>query len=189
ARGQSGAAPGAADPRRGADRGIGRGRGGDRGVRRADRAASGASADRPPPELADRAERPRRSAARAGGRLYLPRAPAGDRTAARHRPLPVRRAVLPVALAANAAGGAVVSGRRLGCAGLIVGGRLHGVSAILEPGRITAICGPNGAGKSTLLQCLAGVLAPDAGEVLLDGAPLPSGRARARRVGYLPQTG
>lgn len=82
-----------------------------------------------------------------------------------------------------------MSGRRLGCAGLIVGGRLHGVSAILEPGRITAICGPNGAGKSTLLQCLAGALAPDAGEVLLDGAPLPSGRARARRVGYLPQTG
>jgi iron complex transport system ATP-binding protein len=67
--------------------------------------------------------------------------------------------------------------------------RLVDVTASLEPGRITAICGPNGAGKSTLLQCLAGLIAPDGGEVLLDGAPLPHGRERARRIGYLPQTG
>ena len=67
--------------------------------------------------------------------------------------------------------------------------RLAGVGAVLEPGRITAICGPNGAGKSTLLQCLAGLIGPDAGEVRLDGAPLPHGRERARRIGYLPQVG
>jgi iron complex transport system ATP-binding protein len=72
---------------------------------------------------------------------------------------------------------------------LTVAGRLAGVDAVLEPGRITAICGPNGAGKSTLLQCLAGLIAPDAGAVLLDRAPLPSGRERARRIGYLPQVG
>ena len=73
--------------------------------------------------------------------------------------------------------------------GLTVQGRLDGVSAALEPGRITAICGPNGAGKSTLLQCLAGLIEPDEGGVLLDGAPLPGGRERARRIGYLPQVG
>ena len=67
--------------------------------------------------------------------------------------------------------------------------RLAGVGAVLEPGRITAICGPNGAGKSTLLQCLAGLIGPDAGEVRLDGAPLPHGPERARRIGYLPQVG
>ena len=72
---------------------------------------------------------------------------------------------------------------------LTVQGRLDGVSAALEPGRITAICGPNGAGKSTLLQCLAGLIEPDEGGVLLDGAPLPGGRERARRIGYLPQVG
>ncbi len=66
--------------------------------------------------------------------------------------------------------------------------RLHGVTATLHPGRITAICGPNGAGKSTLLQGLAGLLAPEGGQVRLAGAPLPSGRERARRIGYLPQT-
>lgn len=67
--------------------------------------------------------------------------------------------------------------------------RLDGVSVTLEPGRITAICGPNGAGKSSLLQCLAGLLRADGGEVLLDGAPLPQGRERARQMGYLPQVG
>ena len=72
---------------------------------------------------------------------------------------------------------------------LTVAGRLSEVSASLEPCTITAICGPNGAGKSTLLQCLAGLLAPGPGGVTLDGAPLPHGRERARRIGYLPQVG
>ena len=72
---------------------------------------------------------------------------------------------------------------------LTVAQRLADVTASLEPGRITAICGPNGAGKSTLLQCLAGLIKPDGGEVLLGDAPLPHGRERARRIGYLPQTG
>jgi iron complex transport system ATP-binding protein len=72
---------------------------------------------------------------------------------------------------------------------LTVAGRLAALEVALEPGRITAICGPNGAGKSTLLQCLAGLIAPDAGAVLLDRAPLPGGRERARRIGYLPQVG
>jgi iron complex transport system ATP-binding protein len=72
---------------------------------------------------------------------------------------------------------------------LTIAQRLTDVAASLVPGQITAICGPNGAGKSTLLQCLAGLLQPDGGEVLLDGAPLPHARERARRIGYLPQTG
>lgn len=72
---------------------------------------------------------------------------------------------------------------------LALAGRLDAVSASLRPGEITAICGPNGAGKSTLLTALAGLLTPASGEVQLDGAALPSGRERARKIGYLPQTG
>lgn len=72
---------------------------------------------------------------------------------------------------------------------LTLTGRLEALSARFAPGTITAICGPNGAGKSTLLQCLAGLIAPERGDVLLDGAPLPRGRERARRIGYLPQVG
>jgi len=75
--------------------------------------------------------------------------------------------------------------------GLILPGRLDGVGFALRPGEVTAICGPNGAGKSTLLQCLAGLLAPAHGAVLLDGAPFAAQapRARARAIGYLPQHG
>jgi len=75
---------------------------------------------------------------------------------------------------------------------LRLGGKpvLDGVDAALVPGQVTAVLGPNGAGKSTLLACLAGLRRPDAGGVRLDGAPLASlaARARARRIGYLPQS-
>ncbi len=70
-------------------------------------------------------------------------------------------------------------------------GRLEAVSLALEPGRITALCGPNGAGKSSLLQCLAGLLEPDSGSVMLDESALRAlhPRARAQAIGYLPQDG
>jgi iron complex transport system ATP-binding protein len=63
--------------------------------------------------------------------------------------------------------------------------RLHGVTARFAPGQMTAICGPNGAGKSTLLACLAGLLAPDSGRIDPELPP----QARARQLGYLPQSG
>lgn len=74
---------------------------------------------------------------------------------------------------------------------LSVPDRLHSVSAAMRPGEVTAICGPNGAGKSTLLACLAGLLAPASGKVLLDDAPLAAmrPRERARAIGFLPQDG
>ena len=37
---------------------------------------------------------------------------------------------------------------------------------------VVALIGPNGCGKSTLLRVLAGLIAPDAGSVTLDGDPL-----------------
>lgn len=46
---------------------------------------------------------------------------------------------------------------------------LLGISAEIEPGKRIAIVGPNGAGKTTLLQVIAGVLAPDRGEVQVYG--------------------
>lgn len=57
-----------------------------------------------------------------------------------------------------------------------------------EPG-LTAVIGPNGAGKSTLLAVLAGLVKPEVGAVLLDGAPIAAfeKRALARRRAYLPQ--
>ena len=73
---------------------------------------------------------------------------------------------------------------------LSLSGRLDDVSAALQPGQITAIVGPNGAGKSSLLACLAGLLEPDSGSVMLGDIPLASlaPQARAQAIGYLPQS-
>lgn len=51
------------------------------------------------------------------------------------------------------------------------------------------VIGPNGSGKSTLLRIAAGALAPERGDVLLDGKPLAGWerRSAAKRLGYLPQ--
>ncbi|USI71440.1 ABC transporter ATP-binding protein [Sphingomonas morindae] len=71
------------------------------------------------------------------------------------------------------------------------GGRLvlEDIDLAFPAGRVTALLGPNGAGKSSLLGCLAGLIAPTSGAVTLDGAPLARlpRRARARRIGLLPQ--
>ncbi|MEU9641217.1 sugar ABC transporter ATP-binding protein [Streptomyces sp. NPDC048188] len=49
---------------------------------------------------------------------------------------------------------------------------LRDVCLELFPGEVHALAGENGAGKSTLIKTLAGVHRPDAGQVLLDGAPV-----------------
>ena len=73
---------------------------------------------------------------------------------------------------------------------LSLANRLSCVTAAIRPGEVTAICGPNGAGKSTLLACLAGLLEADTGQVSLGGQAIAdlTAEARARAIGYLPQT-
>jgi putative ABC transport system ATP-binding protein len=65
---------------------------------------------------------------------------------------------------------------------------LRGASVAVRAGEIVAIMGPSGSGKSTLLHCLAGIFAPDEGEVLFDGqrvnAMSEADRTRLRRTAF-----
>ena len=49
---------------------------------------------------------------------------------------------------------------------------LHDATLACRPGAVTVLLGPNGAGKTTLLRLLAGLYAPTAGRVQLDGQAL-----------------
>ncbi|HET7540876.1 MAG TPA: sugar ABC transporter ATP-binding protein [Polyangiaceae bacterium] len=61
---------------------------------------------------------------------------------------------------------------------------LSGVSLEVRAGEVLALMGENGAGKSTLMKVLGGVLAPDAGEIAIDGAPVTlNGVRSAKRHG------
>src|SRR5262249_24549277 len=61
---------------------------------------------------------------------------------------------------------------------------LDGVDCSVRSGEGCAVVGQNGAGKSTLMAILSGALAPDAGEMRLDGALYaPRQPLDARRAG------
>ncbi|WP_433539047.1 ABC transporter ATP-binding protein [Micromonospora sp. CA-249363] len=72
---------------------------------------------------------------------------------------------------------------------------LRGASIAVDAGEIVAVMGPSGSGKSTLLHCLAGILVPDAGEILFDGARIDTLAETARsslrrdRFGFVFQFG
>jgi manganese transport system ATP-binding protein len=64
---------------------------------------------------------------------------------------------------------------------------LEGVSLEVPVGRVTGLIGMHGSGKSTLFKTIMGMVRPDRGSVLLDGA----GPAAARKqglIGYVPQS-
>ncbi|WP_128381456.1 sugar ABC transporter ATP-binding protein [Streptomyces cavernae] len=64
------------------------------------------------------------------------------------------------------------------------------VSFEVERGEVLALVGENGAGKSTVLSLVTGLLAPDSGRVVYDGAPVRAWsphRARAAGIGSVQQ--
>ena len=63
------------------------------------------------------------------------------------------------------------------------GGRsvLKGVDLSVRAGEFLVVLGPSGAGKSTLLRCVNGLVQPDGGRILIDGAEYKSGGRREER--------
>ena len=81
----------------------------------------------------------------------------------------------------------------LNCKGLDL--RIAGIRVVddlnlaVQPGEFWGLLGPNGIGKTTLLKCLAGLVEPAAGQVLLESRPileLPR-KLLARHLGMLQQ--
>jgi putative ABC transport system ATP-binding protein len=72
---------------------------------------------------------------------------------------------------------------------------LRGADLTVAAGEIVAVMGPSGSGKSTLLHCLAGILVPDAGEVLVGEERIDTldetrrSELRRRRFGFVFQFG
>ena len=67
---------------------------------------------------------------------------------------------------------------------------VDGFNLVFETGRITALLGRNGAGKTTTFLMIAGIVRPDAGDVLLEGESvrdLPSYERSRKGLIYLPQ--
>ncbi len=82
--------------------------------------------------------------------------------------------ILVAGLTKSYAGRRVVSSVRLG----------------VRPGEIVGLLGPNGAGKTTIFYMIVGLVAPDAGQVFLNGREVTDQPMymRARRgISYLPQ--
>lgn len=103
-----------------------------------------------------------------------------DAAARREMPGPGGRAIpLPGAATIRLAGVAVQRGTR----------RLAYPDLQIMPGETLALTGPSGAGKTTLLRLLAGLEAPDAGQIEVAGRPLDAEHADAwrARLGWMPQ--
>ena len=67
---------------------------------------------------------------------------------------------------------------------------IRDVSLDLDRGEVVGLLGPNGSGKTTTFYAIAGLIAAEAGQVLVDGTDvtlLPMYRRARLGIGYLPQ--
>jgi len=67
---------------------------------------------------------------------------------------------------------------------------LHDVTLVVPSGAVVALLGANGAGKTTLLRVAAGLLAPQSGQLLVDGTDVtgwPPHRIVGRGVCHVPE--
>ncbi len=64
---------------------------------------------------------------------------------------------------------------------------VDGLSLTVRAGEVFGLLGPNGAGKTTTIHMAVGLVAPDAGEVVVNGAGAPTDPEVRRSIGVAPQ--
>ncbi len=70
---------------------------------------------------------------------------------------------------------------------------LDGITFQVMPGEFLGIMGSSGSGKSTLLNCIAAVIQPGSGNIIMNGVPIntlkasPLANYREKKIGYLFQ--
>lgn len=99
-------------------------------------------------------------------------------------------------MSANAPSTSAAAGTLIRIRGLrtVLGGKtiFDGVDMDIPRGRITAVMGPSGTGKTTLMRHITGQLAPDAGDIEVDGVNVTRADRKAlfelrEKIGYLFQ--
>lgn len=63
---------------------------------------------------------------------------------------------------------------------------LDDLSMTVQTGSVYGLVGPNGAGKSTIIRHLTGIYRQDAGEIMIDGAPVFENPEVKSRIAYIP---
>ena len=66
---------------------------------------------------------------------------------------------------------------------------VNDLSMTIEDGKVFGFIGPNGAGKTTTIKLMTGIIAPDAGTVLMDGMDITKDPIAVKRsFGFVPDT-
>lgn len=65
---------------------------------------------------------------------------------------------------------------------------VSGISFTVEPGEFFTLLGPSGCGKTTTLRLIAGLEAPNSGQIWIDGSDATAAHPRDRGVGFMFQS-